>query len=47
MKAKKEGVIGFVTYNTMNGLNGGPESDLRSMDQANIDLGVLQETKLT
>ena len=35
------------TYNICNGLNGGLEAALRGMSQANTDLGILQETKLT
>ena len=44
---KKERVICFGTYNICNGRNGGLESALRGMSQANIKLGVLQETNLT
>ena len=39
--------IKFGTYNIRNGRNGGLESALRGMAQANIDLGVFQETKCT
>ena len=39
--------ISFVTYNIRNGRNGGLESELRGMSQANMDLGIFQETKLT
>ena len=39
--------IKFGTYNIQNGRNGGPEAALRGMAQANIDLGVFQETKCT
>ena len=39
--------IKFCTYNIRNGRNGGLEAALRGMDQANMDLGVLQETKCT
>ena len=39
--------IRFGTYNIRNGRNGGLESALRVMAQANIDLGILQETKCT
>ena len=39
--------IKFGTYNIRNGRNGGLEAALRGMAQANIDLGVLQETKCT
>ena len=43
---EKEGLIRFGTYNIQNCHNGGMESDLHGMDQANIDLGVMQETNL-
>ena len=39
--------IKFGTYNIRNGRNGGLESALRGMAQANIDLGVFQEKKCT
>ena len=39
--------IRFGTYNIRNGWNGGLEYALRGMSQANMDLGVLQETKHT
>ena len=39
--------IKFGTYNIRNGRNGGLEAALRVMAQANMDLGVLQETKCT
>lgn len=39
--------IRFVSYNIRNGRNGGLEAALRAMAQANVDLGVFQETKLT
>ena len=39
--------IRFGTYNIRNGQNGGLEAELRGMSQANMDLGILQETKLT
>ena len=39
--------IRFGTYNICNGRNGGLEAALREMSQANMDLGILQETKLT
>ena len=39
--------IKFGTYNIRNGRNGGLEAVLRVMAQANIDLGVFQETKCT
>ena len=34
-------------YTIRNGRNGGLESALRGMSQANMDLGVFQETNLT
>ena len=37
----------FGTYNICNGRKGGLEAALRGMSQANTDLGILQETKLT
>ena len=37
----------FGTYNLFNGCNGGLEVALRGMPQANMDLGILQETELT
>ena len=39
--------IRFGTYNIRNRRNGGLESALRGMSQANMDLGIFQETKLT
>ena len=39
--------IKFGTYNIRNGRNGGLESALRGMEQANMDLGIMQETKIT
>ena len=39
--------IRFGTYNIRNGCNGGLEAALRGMSQANMDLVILQETKLT
>ena len=39
--------IRFGTYNIRNGRKGGLEASLRGMSQANMDLGILQETKLT
>ena len=39
--------IRFGTYNIRNGRNGGLEAALRGVSQANMDLGILQETKLT
>ena len=38
--------IRFGIYNICNGRNGGLEAALRGMSQANMDLGILQETKL-
>ena len=35
------------TYNTRNICNGGMESELRGTSQANMDLGIFQETKVT
>ena len=42
---KEEVPIRLGTYNIRNGRSGGLESALRGMAQANIDLGVFQETK--
>ena len=39
--------IRFGTYNIRNGRNGGLESALRGMSQANMDLGIFQDTKCT
>ena len=39
--------IKFGTYNIRNGRTGGLEAALRGMEQANMDLGVMQETKIT
>ena len=39
--------IRFGTYNIRNGRKGGLEAALWGMSQANMDLGILQETKLT
>ena len=44
---EEEVPIKFGTYNIRNGRNGGLEAALRGMDQANMDLGVMQETKIT
>ena len=44
---KEEVPIKFGTCNIRNGRNEGLESALRGMAQANIDLGVFQETKCT
>ena len=40
-------MIRFESYNICNGHNGGLEPALRRISQDNINLGVLQETKLT
>ena len=43
-----EGVpIRFGTYNIRNGRKGGLDSALQGMSQANMDLGIFQETKCT
>ena len=39
--------IRFGTYNIRNGRNWGLELALRGMAQANMDLGIFQETKCT
>ena len=39
-------MIQFRLYNIRNGRNGGLDSALRTMDQASIELGVLEETKI-
>ena len=39
--------IRFGTYNIRNGRNDGLDTALRRMSQANMDLGILQEKKLT
>ena len=39
--------ISFGTYNICNGRNGGLKSALRGMSQANMDLGIFQEKKVT
>ena len=44
---KEEVPIRFGTYHIRNGRNGGLESALRGMFQANMDLGIFQETKCT
>ena len=44
---KKEEVIRFRSYNIWNGRNGVLELALRRNYHANIDLGILQETKVT
>ena len=43
---KKEDIIRFGTYNIQNGFKGGLESELRSMAQENIYLGILKEKKI-
>ena len=40
-------LIRFGAYNIQNSQNGGLESALREMLQANVDLGVFQETNFT
>ena len=40
-------LIRFGTYNIRNGRNGGLEAALRGMSQANMDLGIFHEMKLT
>ena len=44
---EEEVPIKFGTYNIRNGRNGGLETALRGMEQANLDMGILQETKIT
>ena len=44
---KEEVPIRFGTYNIRNRRNGGLESALRGIYQANMDLGIFQETKCT
>ena len=44
---EEEVPIKFGTYNIWNGRNGGLEAALRGMEQANMGLGVMQETKIT
>ena len=39
--------IRFGTYNIRNVRNGGLESALRGMSQANMELGIFKETKIT
>ena len=39
--------IRFVTFDIRNGRNRGLELVLRGMSQANMDLGIFQETKIT
>ena len=40
-------LIRLGTFNIRNGRNGGLEAELWGMSQANMNLGILQETKLT
>ena len=40
-------LIRFGTYNIRNGRDGGLKAALHGMSQANMDLGIFQETKLT
>ena len=40
-------MIRFGSYNICNGWNGRIESVVRGISQANIDLGIFQETKVT
>ena len=40
-------LIRFVTYNICNGSNRGLESALRGMSQANMNLGIFKEKKVT
>ena len=44
---EEEVPIKFGTYNIRNGQNRGLEAALRGMEQANLDMGILQETKIT
>ena len=44
---KKEEVIHFGYYNIQNGCDGGLGSELHGMAQANINLGITQETKVS
>ena len=47
VSTKEEVPIIFGTYNIRNGRNGGLESVIRGMSQANMDLGIFQEMKCT
>ena len=40
-------LIKFSTYNIRNGCNGGLELVLRGVSQANMDMGIFQETTVT
>ena len=42
----RETVVYFGVYTIRNGRNGVLELSLREMDQANLDLGVFQDTKV-
>ena len=44
---EKEEVLHFQSYNIWNSHNGGLDLALRRMYQANIDIGILQETNIT
>ena len=44
---KKVEVVHFGNYKIQNGCNGDLESESRGMSQANVDLGLLQETNIT
>ena len=44
---EEEVPIKFGTYNIRNGRKGGLEAALRGMEQANLDMGILQETNIT
>ena len=47
--SRTEGSVTFCVamYNVWSGQNGGLENALRAMDSLGVNLGVLQETKLT
>ena len=47
MVVDQETVIRFGPYNICNGSNWGLNLDLRGMAQANLDLGVFQDSKFT
>ena len=44
---EKEEGIGFISYNLWNSHNGGLYLALRRTEQANIDMGILQEMNIT
>eukprot|EP00978_Attheya_sp_CCMP212_P029590 scaffold105604_cov49-Attheya_sp.AAC.1 len=46
-EGEKTTSIRIASYNIRNGRAGGLEAALRAMAQANVDVGVFQETKLT